>query len=326
MGKAADDRVQGIDMNSTVLVASWSTGLITVNDGMPHQELANHSVRWVKSDGHGGAIAIVDGRSLFRRSSDGVWSTIATTKTDLACCVAVGEAIYAGTDDAQVLRINAAGDIATLPGFEQVPGRDKWYAGTAVIEGKVVGPPLGVRSITATSDGSVLLANVHVGGIPRSIDAGETWQPTIDVDSDVHQVRAHPSYPNIVAAASAIGLCISSDGGATWEIEQRGLHALHCSAVAFAGDHILVSASEGPFAPRGAIYRRGMGEQGPLARVTGGLPEWLDGRADTGCIAVNGSAVAIADASGNLYLSPDGGRSWSLVGKGIPSPSGVLIV
>jgi hypothetical protein len=240
--------------------------------------------------------------------------------------VTAGDIIYAGTDDASVLRVSAAGEIEQLRGFEKVAGRDKWYAGAALIDGKLMGPPLGVRSITATSDGTVLLANVHVGGIPRSVDRGATWQPTIDIASDVHEVRAHPNRPGIVAAAAAIGLCTSSDGGATWEVEQRGLHALHCSAVAFAGDDILVSAATDPFAPQGAIYRRGVNERGPLVRVTGGLPEWLDGIAHTGCIAANGSAVAVADMKGNLHVSADNGRTWSCRANGIPTPSSILIV
>ena len=37
---------------------------------------------------------------------------------------------------------------------------------------------------------------------------------------------------------------------------------------------ILVSASADPFAPQGAIYRRGVDERGPLVPVTGGLPAW----------------------------------------------------
>jgi len=195
-----------------------------------------------------------------------------------------------------------------------------------VIDGKRVGPPLGVRSITATSDGGVLLANVHVGGIPRSLDKGASWQPTIDIASDVHEVRAHPNRPDIVAAAAAIGLCTSSDGGATWEVDQRGLHALHCSAVAFAGDDVLISASVDPFAPQGAIYRRGVEECAPLVRVSGGLPKWLGGKADTGCIAANGSAVAVVDMSGHLHISADTGRTWSCRAHGLPTPSGILIV
>ena len=65
--------------------------------------------------------------------------------------------------------------IESIRGFDEVPGRDTWYAGSAVINGQVVGPPLGIRSMSATADGSAILANVHVGGIPRSTDGGATW-------------------------------------------------------------------------------------------------------------------------------------------------------
>ena len=127
-----------------------------------------------------------------------------------------------------------------------------------------------------------------------------------------------------VVAAAAVGLCTSSDGGATWVVERAGLHASHCSAVEFAGDDVLVSSAVDPFAPQGAIYRRG--EDGLLVRVAGGLPAWLDGKADTGCIATHGSAVAVADMGGSLYASADTGRTWSRRADGIPTPSSVLIV
>jgi hypothetical protein len=313
-------------MTSTVLVATWDAGLFVVSAGTPEQELANHSVRGLAAGEHGGALAIVDGRSLCRRTPSGVWTTIATAETDLACCVAVGDIIYAGTDDASIFRVSAAGEIEQLRGLEGTPGRDKWYAGSALIDGKVMGPPLGIRSITATSDGAVLLANVHVGGIPRSLDGGANWQPTIGIDSDVHEVRAHPNRPGIVAAAAAVGLCTSSDGGATWKVEPTGPHTPYCSAVAVAGDDILVAASADHFAPQGTIYRRSVDERCPLALVGGGLPAWLDGIADTGCIAANGPAVAVVDQKGNLHVSADNGRTWSRRAEGIPYPSCILIV
>ena len=309
-----------------MLVATWGDGLFVVVGETLGEELAHQSVRALAPDGHGGALAIVDGRSLRRRAPDGVWSTIATTAFDLACCVAVGDVIYIGTDDARVLRVDANGALEQLRGFDTVAGRDTWYAGSAIINGQRVGPPLGIRSITATPDGAVLLANVHVGGIPRSTDGGSTWQPTIDVDSDVHEVRAHPTRPGIVMAAAAIGLCTSRDDGLTWDVEQEGLHASYCSALAFAGDDVLVSASVGHFATQGAIYRRPVDGHGPLVAVAGGLPKWIDGIADTGCIATHGSAVAIADRNGSLYLSGDTGRSWSSQTYGLPPPSSVLIV
>ena len=149
-----------------VLVATWRDGLFVLAGETLDQELRNQSVRALAPDGRGGALAIVDGRSLRRRAPDGVWSTIATTELDLACCVAVGDVIYVGTDDARVLRVGADGALEQLRGFDTVAGRETWYAGSAIINGQRVGPPLGIRSITATPDGAVLLANVHVGGIP----------------------------------------------------------------------------------------------------------------------------------------------------------------
>jgi hypothetical protein len=181
-----------------------------------------------------------------------------------------------------------------------------------------------VRSITATPAG-VLLANVHVGGIPRSADAGASWQPTIQVEADVHEVRAHPSRPNLVAAAAAAGLCTSQDGGSSWSVQRDGLHASYCSAVAFVGDDVLVAASDGHFAPRGRIYRRSMDDTAPPSAVAGGLPEWTDGIVDTHCIAADGSSVAVADAGGNLYVSRDSARSWTRWAAALGSPSSVLI-
>ncbi|MEO8255710.1 MAG: hypothetical protein ABI868_00030 [Acidobacteriota bacterium] len=308
-----------------VLVATWSDGLFVVSGENRDQELGTESVRALAPDGQGGALAIVSGRSLRRRAPDGVWSTMATTEMDLACCVTVGDVIYVGTDDARFLRVNADGGLEQLRGFDVVAGRETWYAGSAVINGQRIGPPLGIRSITATPDGAIL-ANVHVGGVPRSTDGGVTWQPTIDVDSDVHEVRAHPNRPGVVMAAAAIGLCASRDGGVTWDVEQEGLHASYCSAVAFAGDDVLVSASIDHFAAQGAIYRRRVDGRDSLVAVGGGLPAWTDGIIDTGCIATRGSAVALADRKGNLYVSADAGRSWSRRASGLPPPSSVLIV
>jgi hypothetical protein len=167
------------------------------------------------------------------------------------CCVPIGNVVFVGTDDAHILRVDPDGARQCLTGFNAVASRDKWYAGSAIIDSKGIGPPLGIPSMAATCDGAVLLVNVHVGGVPRSTDSGLTWRPPIDINSDVHQVCAHPTRPDIVIAAA--GLCISRDAGATWTIEQQGLHAHHCSAVAFGRNDIFVSASTDPFATQGAV-------------------------------------------------------------------------
>ncbi len=310
----------------TMLVATWDDGLFAVTGEERTQEIANESVKGLAPDGRGGALAIVGRNSLRRRARSGEWTIVAESESALSCCMAVGEAIYVGTDDARMLRLNHAGGVLDrLEGFDKVAGRDTWFAGSAIVNGQRVGPPLGIRSVAANSNGSILYTNVHVGGIPRSTDGGRTWQPTIDMDSDVHEVCAHPADPEMVAAASAIGLCISRDAGVTWTIESDGLHATHCSAVAFSGDEIFVSAATDPFAAQGRIYRRPIRPDAHIVAVENGLPAWLSGKVDTGCIATNGSTIAIADRGGNLYSSDDFGRDWSRRSSRLPAPSGVLI-
>ena len=308
-----------------ILAATWRDGLFVLSGDTVRREVADQAVTSLAPDGKSGALVIVGGRSLCRRVAGGEWRTLATSESELSCCVAVGGAIYVGTNDAHVLRVGPNGTFERLAGFDAIEGRDKWYAGTALIDGRLVGPPLGIRSIAASCDNAVLYANVHVGGIPRSIDGGVTWQPTIEIASDVHQVCAHPTRPEIVIAAAASGLCVSEDGGATWTTEQEGLHATYCSAVAFAGADILVAAAADHFAAQGAIYRRPIDGDGVLLPVGGGLPRWIEGIADTGCIAAQGPTVAVIDRAGNLYVSEHSGRAWSRRIDGLPSPSSILI-
>ncbi|HLI97215.1 MAG TPA: hypothetical protein VKT72_14195, partial [Candidatus Baltobacteraceae bacterium] len=297
-----------------------------INGKELRQEIAGQSVRGLAAGGSGSVLAIVGDHSVYRRSANGQWAAIAAGESTLSCCVAIEDAVCAGTEDARVLRLDRDGALHWLTGFDMVEGRERWYAGSAMVDGKFMGPPLGVRSMAATCDGCVLLANVHVGGIPRSTDGGFTWQPTIDIDCDVHQVCAHPTRPDIVIAAAAVGLCVSRDAGATWTIEQRGLHALHCSAVAFGTKDLFISASAGPFAAQGAVYRRPIDGNDPLQRLSGGIPEWTEGKADTDCIASRDSTIAIIDRSGSLYVSHDDGTSWSRHAARVPAASALLIL
>jgi hypothetical protein len=309
----------------SILVATWEHGLFNVAADGVHRELEDRSVRSLTADGRGGVLAVVDGNALYRRSADAQWSLVVKNEFKLSCCVAAANAVFIGTDDARLLRLDSDGTQQILTGFDRVAGREKWYAGQAIVDGRVMGPPLGIRSMSATRDGAVLLANVHVGGVPRSTDLGATWRPSIDIDADVHQVCAHPTRTGLVIAAAAVGLCVSRDGGQTWDIEQRGLHATHCSGVAFGRDEIYVSASLDPFSERGAVYRRPIDGNEPLRLVSGGFPQWTQGKADTDCIAAKDSMVAVIDMSGRLYVSQDDGATWVSLDDPLPGPAGLYL-
>ena len=64
----------------SILAATWSDGVFVFAGEMRRQELAGRSVRAMAPDQDGGALAIVDGHSLCRRTFEGAWSTIATSQ------------------------------------------------------------------------------------------------------------------------------------------------------------------------------------------------------------------------------------------------------
>jgi hypothetical protein len=222
--------------------------------------------------------------------------------------------VFAGTYDARLLRFDD-GKLAPVESFDHIANRDEWHQ---------VGPALNVRSMAATCDEEVLLANVHVGGIQRSTDLGESWQPTLPVDHDVHEVRAHPALPNVAMAAAAVGLCVSDDAGATWSVVDDALPTTYARAVAFIDDDVLISISDGPWADRSAIYRRSL-SGGPFERIDEGLGDRLAGNVDTRCLAVGKGHAALADGAGDVWVSETGVKGWELVTTGLPGVSGVAI-
>jgi photosystem II stability/assembly factor-like uncharacterized protein len=171
-------------------------------------------------------------------------------------------------------------------------------------------------------DDETVYANVHVGGIVRSRDEGETWEPTIDIDADVHRVWADPRR---VFAASALGLAVSQNRGDDWTFRTEGLEATYCRGVGLCGDTVLVSASSGPRGGRSAIYR-GARAGGALERCRGGLPEWFEDNIDSSCLDAmpDTSSAAFGTADGRVFVSQDEGASWAEIASGLPAITCVL--
>lgn len=300
-------------MMATVLVGT-ADGLrrLAPHGDRPVEELVGHSVTGLAPGAGGSWWALLDGNSVWR-SDDGRWEQVATLEGAAGTCLAVsGDDVFVGTAEAHLLRIRAGG-AERLDGFEQAEGRDGWYTPWG-------GPP-DTRSITIGPDGT-LYVNVHVGGILRSSDHGKSWAPTIDVDTDVHQVLAGTAS---LLAPSAVGLATSDNGGDTWGVVTDGLHATYLRAVALAEGDILVSASTGPGGERSALYRRG-GGRGRFERCRAGLPEWLTGNVDTGWLHAAGPHAAFGTADGTVFGSADGGRSWETRATDLPAITAVAVV
>jgi len=261
--------------------------------------------------GDGEVWAVADRRSLVRLDAAGTWTDVARTdELEITCALPTPDGLLVGTEEAHLLRLDDDHAVAPLESFEAVEGRDAWYTPWG-------GPPA-VRSMAVDLAGRIH-ANLHVGGIPRSTDAGASWEPTIDIDADVHQVIAHPSAPDVVLAAGAVGLALSQDGGASWRIEREGLHATYARAVAVSRETVLLSVSSGRRGGDAAVYRAALGPSLYLQKCTDGLPEWFDGNIDSGWLVAAGSEVAFGTGGGEVYVSDNEGEHWKRAAEGLPA-------
>jgi photosystem II stability/assembly factor-like uncharacterized protein len=250
--------------------------------------------------------AITDGHAVWRRAGTADWEPVAEVgEYRLNCVLPVENGALVGTSNAHLLRLDG-GTVDLVEAFERTEGRADWYTPWG-------GPP-DVRSLSR-APGS-LWANVHVGGILRSDDGGHSWKPTIDIDSDVHEVLA--SDDGFIAAATAWGLALSDDGGVGWSFDTHNLHASYARAVGRCGDTILMTSCVGPHGGRAALYRRPVGDRGAFEKCEEGLPEWFGDNIDTGCLAASGKTAAFGTSDGEVFVSGDAGRSWERIASALP--------
>ena len=260
-----------------------------------------------------GCWALADGRDVVRLR-DGAVETVTSVEEEVGrCLLPLADGVLVGTANAR-LALARAGAVEMVASFDDAKGREGWYTPWG-------GPP-DTRSLSAGPDGAVF-ANVHVGGILRADAPVGTWQPTIDIDADVHQVLADPRETGHVVAATALGLAESLDAGGTWRFTTEGLHASYARAVALDGDALFLSASTGPRGGRAALYRRAPGEDS-FGKCSGGLPEWFAHNIDSHHLAASDGLVVFG-ADDVLFVSEDGGASWRESGIAHPEITCVAI-
>ncbi len=260
--------------------------------------------------------AVIDGSELWNTADMDGWTRVGDIGNYRGTCVAGTDGdVFVGSSEARLFRVAGQG-LEPVASFDRVDGRAAWYTPWG-------GPP-DTRSISEWDE--AIYVNVHVGGILRTEDRGQTWTPTIDIDSDVHQVT---TAEGLVLAACAGGLAVSSDRGRNWTLRSDGLEAPYARAVAVCGDAVLLSASHGPRGGQSAVYRGDLSGDGlDLERCRAGLPEWFDDNVDTYCLDAlpKGSFVAFGTSDGRLFASQDTGIGWGELASGLPPIRRVLVM
>src|SRR5262245_30667534 len=161
--------------------------------------------------------ALTSSEELYRVTSAGEAERAAALATGSATCVHVHDGtVFVAGDDARLWRLRDD-ELEPVASFERAPTRPAWYTPWG-------GPP---PVFSMASHGDDLYVGVHVGGIMRSGDGGETWTATIDLHVDVHQVVVDARDGTVWAATGERALAESHDRGASWEFHTRGLHAAY---------------------------------------------------------------------------------------------------
>lgn len=290
------------------LIVGTNQGLFLFFQSEQRVELEGRCITAIASSPDG-LWAVVDRKSVWHRDERDQWQIVAETVQDLQlnCIVPLNGKVLVGTTEAHLLAI-AEGSIEFINSFDDAPGRDEWYTPWG-------GPP-DVRSLAVGTRGEVY-ANVHVGGILRSKDGGQEWQPTIDLHSDVHQVLTVPNRPGFVLAATAQGLATSTDGGNSWSFDRANLHATYSRAVAVCGETVLISTSVGPSGGKAAIYRRLLDQQGTFEKCQQGLPQWFSDNINTARLAAFEDKAAFGTSDGQVFVSNDAGVTWKQIASGL---------
>ena len=236
---------------------------------------------------------------LFRVPPTGDAERVAALDDGSATCVHVhGGTVYVGGDDAALWRLRGPA-LEPVESFQHASTRADWYTPWG-------GPP-SVLSMASHHDD--LYVGVHVGGIIRSADDGETWTDTIDLHVDVHQVVVDPDDGFVWAATGERALAVSDDRGASWAFHTEGLHATYSRALAITSAGVIAGASSGHAARDGAVY---LFDGSRYERVEG-LPDSLGGAVGPRQIVANGDHAALVAPGGAVYVSDDGGRRWRAV-------------
>ncbi len=188
------------------------------------------------------------------------------------------------------------------------------------------GLPLGV-DVTALALGSATNSPIYAGtaesGVYISGDSGNTWeqdngQESLLFDADILSLTVDTSGPNLVYAATAQNVLVSSDSGQNWSIllnppSNRQITSLALSThTPQQSASLLIGTSQG------------------IVRMVNGLPNWIPATASLYvrdiAFGPNTGLVAYAATDKGIYQTIDGGKTWQADRRGLDDESNFTAV
>lgn len=280
----------------------------------PQVLLDNDHIQAIATNGIWHCAAVTDNRIRFwlGHTERSLWTSDIAERIKSLCLLATDPAVLIiGTEPPHIFRLSQTENAATrMKAFDQLTCRPTWFTPWG-------GPPA-VRSL-ALAGATRLYANVHVGSIMRSDDAGVSWEPVDDnLEPDVHQVKTTPAAPQRVYANTARGVWVSQDGGDSWEkspfphpVEYGLTIAVHPNDP----DCLLATASEEPDYGRDVRARLFRSDDAGRnwQHIVNGFPAYSPTNIRTHCVAFDAAGIAWAAVEDRLYTSIDRGTHWQMI-------------
>lgn len=179
-----------------------------------------------------------------------------------------------------------------------------------------VGTPRITGLAVDPADHRTVWAGAEVDGVRLSLDSGDTWTRVaggVLDDLDIHDVALVPSAPTRVLVAIPREICISDDGGDSWQgVGARDRFAMpYCRSIAVKADDprvLFVGTGSGALGEAGAVQRSVDGGQtweAPRMPVTPNsyISAFATHPADP-------NLILACSHYGQLYASADGGDWW----------------
>ena len=286
----------------TIVNLATDAGLLQVDDTGRTCAVDFGGRQVVAVDARGDLVAAALSGGGVRLRVDGGWRNLGLEDATV-WTVAVGEnhEVYAGVEPAALWRLGE-GEPLELNGLRGVVGHDEWHS------------PWGAADLsTIVVDGDRLIVGVEIGGVAVSHDRGATWEARNEgLFEDVHVVIASDAF---LCATTGMGCFLSNDEGRRWTWASDGIDRGYTLGLAQTDDAFLVGGASGPPSlwdaggPEAAIYRAHEGA--PLFQWEIVFDEFV-GAVERNCLVAHGELVVAGTTSGELLLSHDAGRSFTL--------------
>ena len=165
-----------------------------------------------------------------------------------------------------------------------------------------------------------------IGGVAVSHDRGATWEARNGgLFDDVHVVLADGP---LLYATTGMGCFVSLDEGWRWSWASDGIDRGYTLGLAWTDDAAVVSAASGPPSlweaggPEAAIYR---------SSSRGREPRWervfdaFGGAVERNCLQARDALVVAGTTDGELLISRDAGRTFSVGRSDLPAVNAVAL-